>query len=147
MLVLSLMLPMAWSPPALADTETVRVQVRFIERIQVGHGSHDESADSAAVATDPATTAPVQQEATEGSFLTALSIQATPHRAFTFNVTAAGSGALAEFVCSYGEYRRFPCGAAGLPVISVADDELRIDRSPESPRQPTTDIQVTISYQ
>ena len=156
-----------WVADARADTQTVRVRVRFIERIHVGHGSDDEAPDSATVATSttlassatssgttPAADETVQTAQPDNTFVTALSVQATPHRAFTFNVTAEGSDPPTDFVCSYGEYRQAPCGAAGLPVTSVAADELRIDQVPASTgpiapddAQPPTEIQVTIAYQ
>jgi len=148
---LSLLLSSLTTLPALADTETVRVQVQFIERIHVGHQSDDESPAGAAVATDPAPTVPPRPGEPDGTFVTAFSIQATPHRAVTFNVTAAGSAAPAHFVCSYGEYRLASCGAAGLAATSLAEDELRIDRASESQSQsgqrPPAEIQVTIAYQ
>jgi hypothetical protein len=136
----------------IADTHTVGVQVRFVERIEITRAAITESLRAPGAYEVAAKVSPSPATAADGRFVTALRIEATPRRAVTLQVDAADSRDAGGFVCSYGRIRKTPCSGTGLSAVSLTAAELTIERSPdaaaESGSETTapTQIEVTITY-
>lgn len=136
-----------------ADTLSVGAEVTFVERIEVAPAPLPKSAGAATVSDETATSREESRGAVHESFVTVLSIRAIPRRAVTLRVGVPGTLQAARFFCSYGGFRRAPCGAAGLAAVSVASAELTVDLGSEGSAEPArgskepTDIEVTITYQ
>ena len=130
---------LALSPaPTAADTETVTVEVTFIDRIQISKsnaltlalaeqdvasiGSITVSSDVA----DPSSNGNAVQSPHAAASMT---IAATPDREITIRVDSVHLGAgytLTDFRCSYGALVEMPCDGTGLPGAAVASDSLRV---------------------
>lgn len=152
-LLAALILMLTLRATVVAQTQTVGVEVSFIERIEIARLSPSE-ASVPVIGRESAQAAPLEAGSDHMEFfVTALSVQATPGRAVTLQVVPTDSTDASPFLCTYGSARRAQCGGAGMAAISVEEAELRIDRGPETKSDAATpgglqaDIEITIIYQ
>lgn len=139
-----------------ADTETVSVEVRFIDRIEIARAdSADIPAGSlAADATDFPPSTVVQRDWEK--FVAGFRVHAQPGRILSIQLTDVNSPSAplpGRFHCRYGNARETSCDGSGFSAISESGAHITIlGELTELPEQDVSalipdDLEVTIAYQ